>query len=280
MQFHSTATDPTATARLACRNARWNLLVLLAVFWVIPFIWWYLSAPTWVLVITGAIPLLITLPIYGVWKKRGRRDNWVLAIADDGLWLNLRDCEYHEAPPALTVLFVSYPEITAARRVLHRYTTPSGNGNTTHYRNTYLELCLAEPDNGELKNAINQERHRELPERKYLGGYLSARTNRTQSPIEMESDDAVRIKFSASNYVLRPTLKKVMVELSKYVEVQEDLDQTTSNWKSLDEPELNEEVNRLAAGGQKLDAIRLLQNRRGMSLTEAKLTVEAMRAQH
>ncbi len=33
--------------------------------------------------------------IAGTWRKRGRADNWFVALYSDGIWLNLRDCEYY-----------------------------------------------------------------------------------------------------------------------------------------------------------------------------------------
>lgn len=82
-----------------CRNARFGLLILLAIFWAAAVVWWWFDAPRLISYVCGAIALFITPPVLGSWRKRGRPENWVLALHPDGLWVNLRDCEYYLAEP-------------------------------------------------------------------------------------------------------------------------------------------------------------------------------------
>src|SRR5215217_1604723 len=131
MQLHPTGTDPISNALVVSRNVRWNIAVLLAIFWAAPVFWWYVSAPAWVLYMCIALPLLLTWPMFSSWRKRGRADNWVLALCRDGLWLNLRDCEYSDVEPGETVVFLAYSEISVARRVVHQHTTPSSDGGAS-----------------------------------------------------------------------------------------------------------------------------------------------------
>ena len=106
MKLHPTGTDPTGEARLICRNVRFGLLVLLAIFWGAAIFWWWVEAPLWVIAMCVLVALFLTPLLIGAWRKRGRPENWVLATYPDGLWLNLRYCEHYLAEPGDTVLFV------------------------------------------------------------------------------------------------------------------------------------------------------------------------------
>ncbi len=276
MQLHPTGVDPTASAKLICRATRWPVLVLLAIFWVIPLVWWSLDAPTWVLVISAAVPLLITWPLLGTWRKRGRADNWVLAVAHDGVWLNLRDCEYHEAPPGETIVFLPYHELAAARRAVHRYSTPSSDDGSTQHRDVFLEICLAKPDEGTLQEALRQESLRLLQERRYLGGLVTVLSRRTHTAVAMRGADCVRIKFWSSSYGLRPSVRRVLAELSMWIRVDEDFAERSPSWEVVDDAELDDLIRRLCANGQRMDATTLLQRRRGLTLTEAKQATDRL----
>jgi hypothetical protein len=279
MQFYPTGTDPTSSALLVCRNVRWNLLLLLAIFWAIPGLFWYFSAPWFLVWLSAVLPLLLTWPILGSWRKRGSTDNWVLALQGDGLWLNLRDCEYAEAQTGNSIVFLPCHEIASARRVVHRYTTPSSDSDSTTYRDVYLELRLRnDSDSSVFKKAIADERGRELPEHAHLGGAITSRRRRSGAPIEMEGKDAVRIKFTVGNYGLRPGLNKVLATLGSLVTVEADEQQITEHWKSLSDNEFDAFVCRLVSAGKEIDATHLLQHRSGWTTTEAHNFIEELEA--
>ena len=276
MQFHPTGTDPTREALLVCRNTRWGVVVLLAVLWVVPVFWWYVGAPWWVTALCAALPLLLTLPFLGVWRRRGRADNWVLAVYRDGVWLNLRDCDYHLAEPAETVLFVPYSEIASARRFIHRYTTPSGESGDTYHKDSYLELQLNTADTRELRRMLDEERRRDPPQQSHIGGLVTSRTRRTQAPIELEGEGTLRIKFRMLNYWLSPSLKKVLVTLQRFVTIETEHAPSREEWKAVSGVEFDELVRGLVKNGSRINAMELLRLRKGMSTTEAKQFIDTL----
>jgi hypothetical protein len=277
MQFHPTGTDPAPAALVVCRSARWNLLILLAIFWAIPTALLLASAPIWAIAIAALLPALLTSPLVGVWRKRGRPDNWVLALHGDGLWLNLRDVEYHAAEPGSTIVFLPYDEIPSAQPVIHRYTTPTGNGKTRYHRDIYLELRTKPQHVAELRDAIAAEWKRELPRKQHLGGMVTSHSRRTNSPLEIEGDNAVRIKFSSSTVGLRPSINRVLDLLHEFVKVEEASKPPLVEWRELTDTAFEEFVHRLAVSGQKINAMELLRRRRGMSTTEAKHHVDKLK---
>jgi hypothetical protein len=277
MQLHPTGTDPTSNALLICRNVRWNLLVLFAILWAIPIGLYLFEAPLWGVLLGAILPALLTWPLLSAWRKRGRPDNWVLAVRGDGFWLNLRDSEYYEAEPGKTVVELTYSDIEFARRVVHRYTTPSGNGKLRTHKDVYLELRLNPELIEQLGAEITAERQRALPEKQLLGGFVKSRTGRTNMPIETEGEDAVRVKFSAANTGLTPSIKRTIAMLREFVTVEEDHAINSEHWRELSDAAFDDLVLRLAMSGQQIDASNLLQRRRGMTLTEAKNFVDELR---
>lgn len=238
---------------------------------------WFIAGPWWAVGLAAIIPALLTWPLVSAFRKRGRRENWVLAVDRRGVWLNLRDVEYHEAEPGDSVVSIPYEEIGSARRVINRYTTPSGNGRTRVHKDICLELSLARPQIDSLREAIAAEWKRELPEKRHFGGAVKSRSRRTHSPIETDGDNAVRIKFTAGNIGLRPTIKKTLAALKEFVKVQADEESQAVGWRDLTGEELDATVRRLALNGQSIDALNLLQRRRGMSAREAKDYVDEVR---
>lgn len=278
MQFHPTGTDPTAEGLLVCRNARFNLLVLLAVFWAIPFAWWWFEV-RWIAYGCVVLALLLTGPMLGSWRKRGRAENWVLALLPSELWVNLRDCEYYGAEPGLTVVSIPYDEVRAAYKSVHRYKTPDSDGDVSH-RDVYLDLQISSPQREQLRDALQQERQLPGPRRKYLGGLVTVGAkNLKQQPVDFVGDDLLRIKFTVGNYGLRPPVKHVLAELRRYTTVREEVEQSTKDWEKLSDSEFNTFLRKLVLDGRDIRAIDLLRRRTGKSTVEAREFVDEIRRQ-
>ena len=273
MQFHSTGTDPTPQALFVCRNARWNLLAVLAVLWAFPLLLWTANGSTWIVGLVAVVPALLTWPLLAAWRRRGRAENWVLAAYADGMWLNLRDCEYHAAQPGESIVFIPYSEIISVRRYIHRYVHRKAS-RSTHNKDVYLEIQLQEPTAGEIALALAEEWKRNPPPRTYFRGQVTSRTRRTQAPVAVEGDNLVHVKFTVGNYGLQPTLKKVLEQLGRFVHVDPDREPPKEDWDKLVDAEFDVLVHRLATTGQRFDAMKLLRQRKGISAREAKVAVE------
>jgi hypothetical protein len=248
----------------------------LAFLWAAPAFCWWAQAPWWATALCAALPILLTGPMVGMWRRRGRAENWVLALYRDGIWLNLRDCDYLDAPSGTSVVFVPYGEIASARRYFHRYTTPSSDNGDTLHKDVYLELQLQSANIDEVRQALDEERRLQPPTRSYFHGVVTMSTKRTQFPVELEPDGRLRVKFTVSSYGLRPSLKKVLAKLQQFVDVEADAASQLADWNKLDGAESDELVRRLVKNGQQIDAIRLLKERKGLSTSEANRLVDEL----
>lgn len=279
MKLYPTSTDPTGDAQLVCRNARLGLLILLAIFWAAAVLWWWLDAPRLIYYLCAGIAMFITPFVLGSWRKRGRPENWVLALHRDGLWVNLRDCEYYLAEPGDTVLFVPYEEIISAKKSIHRYTAPSGNGSRQH-KDVYLDLQINSPETELLRAALKADRKRSSPPRKYLGGLVTVSDGGIKrQPTELVRDDLLRIKFTSHNVGLRPRLKRVLSTLAYHVSVEQEQQQAETDWQTLDDTGFHQLVQKMVRDGKDFQAISVLRQRSDMSTTAARDFVREIRRQ-
>lgn len=276
MQLHPTNTDPTSGALLVCRAARWNLLALLAILWLLPIGVWLFEGPWWGVLLGATIPVAVTLPIVGAFRKRGKPENWILALHRHDLWGNLRSVENVEAVPGQTAVQIPYQEIEFVRRVDHRYTIPSNNRNTRHHRDIYLELQLPSEAIAAIAAELASENKRELPEQTHLGGLVKSRTGRAQSPVIIEGDYALRIRFSSASVRLRPSLARTMAVLKNYVTARPDFLEDSDHWQNLDESEFDKLVQKLALNGQLIDATKLVRRQKQLSLRDAREYVKKL----
>lgn len=261
MQFHQTGTDPTREARLVCRNARINLLILLALFWGFAGVIYY-GGGHWVAYVWMVLCALLTPAIMASWRRRGSPENWVLAIYSDGIWLNLRDVAYHTAEAGNTIVSVPFSEILSVRKFIHRYSTPSSDGNTSH-KDTYLEFLLNTDEAILVDVALKDDQKRK----------------RGRAPIAVQGDNTLRIKFSTPNFGLRPNLHTTLSELGKYIRIEPESKEELPDLQKLSDAEFSKLVSELVAAGRRIDAVSLLRSRKQMTLTEAMDFVDELQKQ-
>lgn len=277
MDFHPTDTPAPKDALLVCRNARSHLLLLLGLLWAFGGLAWYMGAP-WIAFAWMGLTALVTWPILRSSAKRGRSENWVLAVTASGLWVNLRDCAYPEVEPGNTVVFLPYSEVQLARHVTHRYKTRNGESDTSSHKDTYLDLQIASRGLDQIREELQAERQRRSPLKKHFGGIETLPGRIRQQPAQVV-DDLLRVKFTAGNYGLLPRPKKVLDVLSKYIVIDEAAGISTGETSQQSDAEFAELVSKMVAEGRDIEAIKLIRERTGKSLTEAKVFVDELRLQ-
>ena len=276
MELHDGRAHPGTGALVLCRNVRWNVAMFLAIFWAAPAIWWSLDGPAWLISACIVFAVFLTLPLLGIWRKRGSRDNWVFAITSNGVWINLRDCVYRDAKAGPSVVHLAFADLASARKVVRRYTVPERchGGSTVHYKDVYLELELTDADAAaRIRMAIAEEQQRHPPERKLLGGIVTMGTRRTETAIEMGDGYRVCVKFSGGSYRLVPTLRRVLPILGRFVTLKGDWEPEKQSWQDLSGEEFDALVSRLVVGGNRFNAIKLVEAKKKLSLTEARAIV-------
>ena len=141
----------------------------------------------------GSVLLLLIRGGIGAFSASLREPNWVLGVARDGVYLNVRS--YLNAAtddPSPTVAFVPFSEIASARKVVERWDLRSRGETTTRY-DAFLELALAGVDTSPLADAVRAEAGRPAPERSFLG--VRVRTKVLDRPVFVEQPGIVRVRW-------------------------------------------------------------------------------------
>ena len=278
MQFHPTGFDPTPRATLVCRYQRFGYLVLLVLLWGLPAACWFVETPWPLRYGLAALAIFVTPTVVRSWRYRGRRDNWAMAVDNHALWLNLRDCEYHAAAPGETIVSIPFQELHSARRQIDRYTVPDSEKGEIKYSDAYLVLYLVKPEASLIQERIDAEQRRETPLHRSFWGLVVTRVPRSIATIQTVGVDQVRILHSSSTHRLTPRLKHILQELQRFVPIESDEQTLSKQWEELSDSDFDDRILTLVAQGRRIEAMRLAQSKKGLSVTEAHQLVDSLRS--
>lgn len=200
-----------------------------------------------------------------------RAGNWLVRIAPDGLWINLRSYLNVHLPEAATVVHLPNEEIVRAQRHTQTWSTPGARGGTgaTLWWRESLELQLAPGDAEAIRRALAEERGRK-------SGTAGFTIKGRQQSVTVPREGVVRIAWRGHGHHVTPGLARALEELGRHVEVAEPTRADRPDWRQLSDAELDELVAQLVGDGDTLEATELLVRRRGISTTEAQQTVDEL----
>lgn len=217
---------------------------------------------------------LIALWLVGVALKAFRATNWLLRIAPDGLWINLRSYRNDNFAPAATALLVPYAEIVSVGESAIRRSEQSG-GKTTVWTDRYLEVRLAAAVPAEVAQQISEERRRTAP-KKYLGGLVTSESRYLHVPVSLRSDNVLRLAWRGRCDFIVPSLKNALAALSAECQVEDAPAKDLANTKQLSDDEIDHLIIECVETGDTFGAIKLLRDKRGYSLKQAKDFVDEL----
>lgn len=229
------------------------------------------QAPLWGRLLGGlvALPFALVLALVDatllglVASALKRRTSWWAALADEGLWLHLRSFgNAHFGTSDPTVVFLSWDELGAAGRVDEWTRSIDSDGVEYKRRTKRLELVVR-ADTGELAAALAAERARPAPERRFLG--IATRSRHKHWPVQLPAPDRLRIDWPGRRFVaaLAARLERLDPRAEGYGADGASRDPETVLRELLDR-------------GEDLEAIRLLRERTGCGLSEARATVRRL----
>jgi hypothetical protein len=248
---------------------------MLAVILGVPgFLLWQARPGWWVVLLVVAIALFVIQWPLGVIIKSWRSSNWVLRIARDGLWINLRSYLNYEFSPARTVAFVPNDEIAHARELTVKR-VERNNGRTMAWTDRFLELELAGVSTEELRCQLAAELGRHVS-RSYLAGLVTSRSRHGHVPVTVPDSNVIRIAWRGRYDWVSPSLRRTLEELRPRVRIGESTCADFTDLHALTNDEVDRLTRQLVESGDKLGAIKLLTHRRGCSTTEARQLVEEL----
>src|SRR5919198_5371608 len=130
---------------------------------------------------------------------RSRPTNWLVALNDEGVFVNTRSyLNYHFPPEDRTVVFIPFGEIRSARSIQEWRELPDPDSrqrnNTTVQRRRFVELEIT-GDSTELERALTDELVRRPPTERHW--YGTSGTKYQHFPVTLESRTRLRIEWGA-----------------------------------------------------------------------------------
>jgi hypothetical protein len=266
-----------------CRQSRVTTLLaavaMLSMLIGIPaFLAWNADLPKWIGVVVFGWGLLIAYWLVrwlgGNVVKSWLQSNWLLRIAPDGLWINIRSFLNHEFPPGRTVIHLPYDEIACVREHVTKRAERTSDGNA-EWSERYLDIELSNSVPEELRTELAEELRRQV-KRSHFGGLAESRTRHGNSNVTVPSSNAIRLAWRSRFDWVTPPLRRALRELQGRVAVCEPSRDDFSNWKSMGDGQIDRLTLQLVESGDKMGAIKLLTERRGYTATDARLFVDEM----
>ena len=268
-------------AELVCRHGRLigtlGLGSLSVIFVATVPIWLYLQAGA---LICGGCALLAIIAISEIFpniRALYKKTNWVLAADHTGLWLNLQSYRDVNCPEAATVLRLEYAEIEGMRCVGERYDMPDSDGGDRSGKSTCLLIDLRNADGEEIARMQKGNRVRQTASRRVFFGLIGVNTQLADSPVTVSNSRQIRVLWRADKMVsVVPSLHEALPVFARHVNVDQPVQSRQKGWRDLSPDELQDFAKRLADNGDRISAARLLVQRTGCTLGEARQKVEQL----
>jgi len=220
----------------------------------------------------GAALLLGLLTLQRHVTARFRVSNWLARLDASGLYVQFRSyLNYALADGDETVVFISYQEIRSARLVIEHTRFADAEGARATKTTRFVELDVT-ADVAPLVKALSVERARAGPTEKRW--YGTSRTLYNDYPVHVERPSFVRVRWSATpraSHFLEAL--KPVVEIAAPLSLSEDLTTLAAQTPEHQEQQLL----KLDAAGQTIEAIYLARRLYGFDLTAAKTFVDRLR---
>lgn len=233
------------------------------------------SLPKFLWVVAGFLAL-ISLIALGQARSALRPSNWVLKFDGSDIAIKYRSYLNHHFPAEdRTVALIPSSAIESVRKIVERKSLPSssrhsGRSSGEEFQSwTYLEICLKDRvDAQALKEALVTERKTKGPKR----GVVS--TTHLHAPIRLISDNQLRIAWRSPRDRIVPGIDVALRNLGAAIHGEEEVRTEGESWTSMSDDRLAEYMIELCGAGQKIKAVKAIQRRYGMGLTQAKKFID------
>jgi len=248
------------------------LLISLGVSWAIlagklPGLMWCSVA-----VVAPFVPLIFWINFLPALRPT----NWVLKTATNRVYIHLRNYRNPYSPgDGQTVVSLAQNEIVSIGKHMERFASITSKGRKTYWTEYSLELRLREPASPELATALEAERRREAPKTGWMRIGLYAPL------VSFDKDHrAVRILWYSRYDHITPRINRAIALLGRTFLTHEDVFINNADLAKLSDIQFEDLIAKLLQGNLKLEAIKLLVERRGMSTTEAKQFTDELMQKH
>ncbi|GJL78180.1 MAG: hypothetical protein NPINA01_11690 [Nitrospinaceae bacterium] len=244
------------------------------------------------------------------YRARLRPSNWLVRLRPDQMLVKFRshlNDHFNEEDPVVAA--IPFAEIAWVRKTRERLMTPSSSDtHTTQVSwHTYLDVKLNSPETEELKETLTTERNRPAPKsredelkhqlfqarkQKVSEAEISVikeslKTERARKkpkmrgsgtrhhhyPVRMADSEILRVEWGG----VKPKIKSILKMLNGKVHVEPELYLKTDHTLTPAENDMDSRILDLAERGKIMDAISMVRQQYGFSLTRSKEFVEELK---
>jgi len=205
---------------------------------------------------------------------RFRPSNWLVRMTDLGLFIKFRSyLNFHLPAEDLTVVFLPYQEIRAARLIRERAQVSDAQGRTSTEFRRYIELELV-GDTGPLADALQAEIAERAPNEKHW--YGSSSTLYEDHPARMSSPSFLQLRWQVV-----PGPQKFLDAIRPWATIADpvSISQDFAHLQGLSREDQQKQLRELAQRGETVTAIYAARKLYGCNLAEARAMVEGSRTQ-
>ena len=244
------------------------------------------------------------------YNARLRSSNWLVRLRPDQMLVKFRSYlndHFPENDPVVVAMSLS--EIQWVRKTREKLISANCSEHNSKQISwhTYLDIKLKSSEDGEsLKKVLTTERNRSAPrspvdelkhklfrarkdkapdhEINHLKQALKNERSRQKKkmrgsgtkhhhyPVRMVDDNVLRVEWGG----VKPGIKSVLVMLDGKLNIEPELKITTDDWMDVQKEELGDKILDLAERGKIMEAVSLVRQKYGYSLTRSKEFVEEL----
>jgi hypothetical protein len=263
---------PRPLQGIICRQSRLatflgSLLMLAMLIGLPTYVLWKTNAWWWADAIVAMFVLLLVKWIVGNAWRTLQSTNWLMLIGTDSLWINIRSYANRDFAPARTVIELPIQDLKSVGEHVQKRIDRDADGNV-HVTERFLEIRCAQPVTAEIKAEIAEERRR-YASGTTIGGLVTYSSRAGHQSVTIPEDHLVSIAWRNQCDWITPSLNRTLRALQGRVTIADVVQSDFTHADKNSAQELDQLILRLIESDDRIAAIKLLQDQRGYSTTEA-----------
>jgi hypothetical protein len=278
MTFYSLDNAPIGQYDTVFRQSR--LVKAIAVLFVLAFMaipaWLWKSGrlPTLGFCLSFGFLCLFLLVFLNVLRKSFGPQNWLMRVKPDGLLIKFRSyLNTNFSTADRVIVFLKLDEIEAVSSTSERLKVPDLQHSSQIENRHYLDIiCKAGVDIAELKQCVDEERHRKPPQARI-------QTESLDFPVQIVDGRTIRIRWLSASGSTTPSLRRTLKILSSIVSLRPPQKLVNDFYKPAATNAANDaRIRELALRGDMIAATQLARDAYHCSQTEASKRVDELLA--
>jgi hypothetical protein len=263
---------PPIVQGIVCRQSRvttfFGSVLMLAMMVGMPSLmlwrahgWWWLDA------IAAMVGLLLVKWIVTNACRTLQSTNWLMQVSPDSVWINIRSYANRDFAPAQTVIELPIKEIKCVGELIQKRIEHISD-RKTRVTERFLEIRCTQPVPSAIKAEIADERRR-FASGSAIGGLITYSSRAGHQSVTVPEDDLIRIAWRNQTDWIAPSPSRTLREFQGRTVIAGPVQTDFTRPEKISPDQLDGLILRLIESNDRIAAIKLLQEQRGYSTTDA-----------